>query len=63
MTGGLVSRSRGVPGFEWEGVAIDALDPHFASLAAQEYLEIRAVLLWLAWQENMSPFQSDLRKG
>jgi antitoxin component YwqK of YwqJK toxin-antitoxin module len=62
-TGGLVSRTRGVPGFEWEGVHIDAMDSIFASMAADEFLEIRSVFLWLSWKENISPFQSDIRNG
>lgn len=61
-TGGLVSLAQGVPGFCWEGLEIDSLNPRFAAVASEEYLEIRAMFLWSMWQENASPFQADLRK-
>jgi hypothetical protein len=62
-TGGLVSRKRGVPSFTWEGSDVGAVDPHLLGVAADEYLEIRSVFLWLLWPQNLSPFQSDLRKN
>lgn len=60
-TGGLVALARGVPGFEWEGSAIDALAPNFLPIVAAEYTELRALVLWLLFPQNLSPFQSDLR--
>ena len=36
------------PGFEWQGVDIDALPQHLAQAAAEEYLRARSVFLWLA---------------
>ncbi|MFZ5890747.1 MAG: hypothetical protein ACOY0T_06815 [Myxococcota bacterium] len=60
-TGGLRARSQGVPGFAWEGVDIDSLPPAFARIACEEYLELRSLFLWLCFEENHSPFQSDLR--
>ncbi|MGK3959492.1 hypothetical protein WMF38_41405 [Sorangium sp. So ce118] len=61
QTGGLVSRSRGVPEFVWEGHAIGELDPSLAAIAADEYFEMRCVFAWLLFPENLSPFQSDIR--
>ncbi|XXX74384.1 hypothetical protein WMF30_42735 [Sorangium sp. So ce134] len=60
-TGGLVSRARGVPGFVWEGHAIDELDPTLAAVAADETFEVRCLFAWLLFPENLSPFQSDIR--
>jgi antitoxin component YwqK of YwqJK toxin-antitoxin module len=60
-TGGLLARANGVPGFEWQGIDIDALPPHLAQAAAEEYLRARSVFLWLADPEAVSPFQLDLR--
>jgi hypothetical protein len=61
-TGGLVSRSRGLQSFLWEGLPIETLSSRFAEVAARQYLERRAVLLFLLFPQNVSPFQSDLRK-
>ncbi|WP_437314760.1 hypothetical protein [Sorangium sp. So ce385] len=61
QTGGLVSRARGVPGFVWEGHAIDELDPTLAAIAADETFEVRCLFAWLLFPENLSPFQSDIR--
>ena len=60
-TGGLMAHARGVPGFIWEGFDIDTLDGRLAAVLADECQEIRAVLLWLMWEQNVSPFQNDLR--
>ena len=46
-SGSLVSRSQGVPGFEWQGVDIDALPRHLAEMAAAEYVAVRSMFLWL----------------
>jgi hypothetical protein len=61
ITGGLLARSRGVPGFTWEGLDIDTLHRRLASVLADECQEIRAVFLWSMWAQNVSPFQDDLR--
>jgi hypothetical protein len=63
QSGGLLSRSRGVPSFTWEGIDIGQLDPTFVALAAAEYLEVRSMFLWLLFSENISPFQSDIRSA
>ena len=60
-TGGLRSRTAGVPGFLWEGMEIDEMPRPFVQLAIEEYFELRALFLWLLSPENRSPFQSDLR--
>jgi antitoxin component YwqK of YwqJK toxin-antitoxin module len=60
-TGGLLSRSRGVPGFHWQGTDIDALPRPLAEAAAAEYVAVRSMFLWLATPGTLTPFQDDLR--
>jgi len=60
-TSGLLARSRGAPGFVWEGFDIDTLPGRLASVLADECQEIRAMFLWSMWPQNVSPFQTDLR--
>ncbi len=62
-TGGLRSMTAGVPGFVWEGLDIETMPKHLAQMAAEEYLEMRSVFLWLTSADNVSPFQSDLRQA
>lgn len=62
VTGGLRSLSQGVPGFDWEGQPVESLSRTLLELAAAEWLEVRAVLLWLTSPGNLSPFQDDLRR-
>lgn len=62
-TGGLRAMTAGVAGFVWEDLQIDGIPRLFAELAADEMLEMRSVFLWLSSPENLSPFQSDLRKA
>ena len=52
---------RGVPGFEWQGVDIDALPRRLAEMAAAEYVTVRSMFLWLVSPDALSPFQDDLR--
>ena len=59
---GLVSRARGVAEFEWEGLPVSELSSTLAEIAASELLETRAALFWSLFAENLSPFQSDLRR-
>jgi hypothetical protein len=60
-TGGLRARAQGLPGFDWEGYAIDEAPRSLMKVALGEYSELRAMFLWLSFSENSSPFQSDLR--
>lgn len=60
---GLIAAARHVPGFEWEGMSIDAMPTQFADVAARELLELRALFFWLLFPQNRSPFQADLRKA
>jgi antitoxin component YwqK of YwqJK toxin-antitoxin module len=62
VTGGLRSMTAGVRGFSWEGMDVDGLPGPLNELLLDEYLEMRAVFLFLASPENLSPFQSDLRQ-
>jgi antitoxin component YwqK of YwqJK toxin-antitoxin module len=60
-SGGLIGRAQGVPGFEWQGVDIDALPRHLVEVAAHEYVAVRSMLIWLAAGDALSPFQDDIR--
>jgi len=60
-TAGLLARSNGVPGFRWNGAELDTVPPHVARAIAEEYLRTRAMFLWLASPDVVSPFQVDLR--
>jgi hypothetical protein len=60
-TAGLVSRSRGLLSFVWEGMPVEGLSLRLAEIVTKQYLERRAALLWGVFPENISPFQSDLR--
>jgi hypothetical protein len=60
-TGSLLSRSRGIPGFEWQGVDIDELPRRLAEMATAEYVAVRSMFLWLVSPDAVSPFQDDLR--
>ena len=46
-TGALLSRSQGIPGFDWQGVDIDELPRQLAEMAAAEYVAVRSMFLWL----------------
>jgi hypothetical protein len=58
---GYGARSQGVPGFEWNGVDIDALPPSLARMAMFEYQEMQALMYWLTDTDNRSPWQDNLR--
>jgi len=63
LTGGVRARMQGIPSFTWEGIELDQLPNHLAAVAAAEYLELRSMFLWLALDDSVSPFQSDLREA
>jgi hypothetical protein len=60
-SGGLVALSKGVAGFEWQGLAVDEMPPHVLSVALAELLAVRSMFLWLLSPDAMSPFQDDIR--
>lgn len=60
-TGSLLSRSRGIPGFDWQGVDIDELPRRLAEMATAEYVAVRSMFLWLVSPDALSPYQDDLR--
>jgi len=60
-SGSLISRSQGVPGFEWQGVDIDALPRHLVEMAAAQYVAVRSMFIWLASPDALSPFQDDIQ--
>jgi hypothetical protein len=62
-TAGLVSRSRGIPGFVWEGLPVETLDGRLAEIADRQFFERRAMFFYLLFPQNLSPFQSDLRQA
>jgi hypothetical protein len=62
-SGGLIARSQGVPGFDWQGVDIDVLPRHLAEMAAAEYVGVRSMFLWLASPDAISPFQDDIQSA
>jgi hypothetical protein len=59
-SGGLIARSQRVPGFEWQGVDVDALPRHLVEVAVAEYVGVRSMFLWLA-SDAITPFQDDIR--
>jgi hypothetical protein len=61
ITGGLRAMTQGVPGFIWEGTEIDLLPIVLAEIAADEYLEMRAIFYWLCDAGVQSPWQDNLR--
>lgn len=62
-TGGLVSRSRGIPSFSWEGLSVDVLSGRLADICERQFFERRALFFFLLFPQNVSPFQSDLRQA
>ncbi len=60
-TGGLVAMSKGVPGFDWEGIAIEDMPRALVDVMADEHVEARAAFLWLCDDSAQSPWQDDLR--
>jgi hypothetical protein len=61
-TRGLRAMTAGVPGFLWEEMEIEGMPGLFAEMASDEYLEMRSVFLFLSSEDNLSPFQSDIRQ-
>jgi hypothetical protein len=60
-TAGLLARRQGVPGFRWREHEVSTLSGPLLQMASNEYLEQRAILLWLADDQCQSPWQDDLR--
>jgi hypothetical protein len=58
---GMGAQMQGIPGFEWEGIDIDALPGALTSMAASEYEEMQALMYWLTDDEVRSPWQDNLR--
>jgi len=59
---GLLALTKGIPGFEWAGTAIDLVPGVLAEVALDEYVEARAIFAWLCDGQNQSPWQDDLRQ-
>jgi hypothetical protein len=62
-SGGLLALTKGIPGFDWAGTAIDFVPGVLVEVAIEEYLEMRAVFTWLCDPFNRSLWQADLREG
>jgi hypothetical protein len=62
VTSGLRSMTQGVPDFAWEGRFVSELPASLVDVCVDEWIEGRAVLLWLSNEGNVSPFQDDLRR-
>jgi antitoxin component YwqK of YwqJK toxin-antitoxin module len=60
-SGGLVAMTKGVPGFEWEGIHIDLMPRILVEIMTEEQIETRALFCWLCDPAAQSPWQSDLR--
>jgi hypothetical protein len=60
-TGGLLALTKGVPGFEWQGLQIDFVPSHFTWMVVAEYLAVRSMFVWLASPDALTPFQDDIR--
>jgi hypothetical protein len=61
-TAGLRALTKGVRGFEWEGMDIDAMSPVLAKIAAYEYTDLRALFFFLCDDRQQSPWQDNLRR-
>jgi antitoxin component YwqK of YwqJK toxin-antitoxin module len=61
LSGGLLARANGVPGFSWHGIDVDAVPQHIARQMAEEYVRARSMFVWLASFDVASPFQVDLK--
>lgn len=59
--GGWRARNEEIPGFDWEGIDIDLMSPHLATIAEVEYAEMQAMFKWLCGDQNRSPWQDNLR--
>jgi len=58
---GMGAQSQGIPGFEWNGIDIDALPSSLTRMAMFEYQEMQALMYWLSDGDNRSPWQDNLR--
>ena len=63
ITGGTEAEKQSVPGFEFEGIAIDELHPALVQIAEGQYAEMQAMFYWLTNAENKSPWQDNLRSS
>ena len=61
VTNGQGARRSNAPGFEFEGMDIDALPPPLVGIAEQQYAELQAMFYWLVDASNVSPWQDNLR--
>lgn len=61
-TSGLRAMTQNVASFAFEGHDLTDLPRSLLEVCMAEWLEVRAVLLWLSNEGNLSPFQSDLRQ-
>jgi antitoxin component YwqK of YwqJK toxin-antitoxin module len=60
---GLIARTKGVRGFEWEGMQIDEMPAFLAEIVAEEYTDLRALFFFLCDDHQQSPWQDNLRRS
>jgi len=63
MSYGLIARTKGVRGFEWEGMQIDEMPAFLAEIVAEEYTDLRALFFFLCDDHQQSPWQDNLRRS
>lgn len=61
LFGGRNARAQDIPSFEWEGADLGGLHPNLASIAEQQYAEMKALFLWLSDAAVKTPWQDGLR--
>lgn len=61
LFGGRNARAQDIPSFEWEGADVGSLHPNLASIAEQQYAEMKALFLWLSDAAVRTPWQDGLR--
>jgi len=57
---GLVALTKGVRGFEWEGMPIDVMPTFLVEIADHEYTDLRAMFFFLCDDRQESPWQDNL---
>jgi len=61
LFGGRNARAQNIASFQWEGADVGELHPNLASIAEQQYAEMKALFLWLSDAAVKTPWQDGLR--
>jgi hypothetical protein len=62
-TSGLLALTKGVPGFEWQGIDIDLVPSPITWMVVAEYLAVRSMFVWLASPDAITPFEDGIREA